>query len=572
MKPEFDGIREKILSLEERMLKLGVRHAPTFQFQYDMCLSPFQDKAHQFAESLDKQLTTLEWSRRIYGHEVVPELDPDTSILLGTTVQGNTPVRIDLNKHIVTHIVVSGASGSGKTTAISTIVNQLAGKIGIILIDHKDEGLRFANKTRNSAYFPLVQQRWNPLSGQGDQRAYLLFLASQLTRLLALMPVTSNAVKAKLIALCSDPDILPSVSDLCAIFSKLAQKEQRSNLHTAARGFEDLAAIMGRWGDVRQGRFSFNDYGLSVIPLKDCPPSFEFFYIALLFKQLTDMATAKGHTNQLRQVVVFDEGRGFFGKELEPGTASGRMNLQADILTKSRSYGNGIIIGTQSVTALQSTVLDNTGTYIILRANSEREAKASCRLLGLDESRYMDFINFKPGRAYVVTPDNRTPLLVNITNTDLGVYPSEADIARKIKPEWEKWDAQAVFAPGKSSGDEKIDFRVLLGEMNPPDTTPSSAENEPSETCSSNPASIVVPTILDEYFELLQCCSDHPDLGVATLYKTLGWSGGRGNRVKTKLIELEWVEPIRLASPKGGRPKKTLKITDTGKGVLNERT
>lgn len=574
MAQEFTGLRKQIIELEERMTKLGVRHFPSYKFQYDMCFSPFKDKARQFAESLDKQLATLEWNRRIYGDEVVPEKDPETSIEIGTTVKGNIPVRIDLHKDIVTHIVISGASGSGKTTAICTITNQLTGQVRTTLIDAKDEGLRFVSRVPNAAYFPFSQQRWNLISGQGDQGSYLPFLATQLTRLLALMPVTANAVKAKLLSLCSDRENLPSVSDLCTIFSKLAQKEIRANLLTAARAFEDLATHMGRWADVREGSLGLTSYDLSVIPMKDCPPKFEYFYIALLFKQLTDMASAKGHSKKLHHVVVFDEGRGFFGKEMEPGTASGLVNLPSDIMTKSRSYGTGIIIGTQSITAIQSTVLNNAGTYIFLKTNSDQEAKACCRLLGIDESRYMDFNNLKVGQAYFVSPDNRTPLLINITNSDLGDYPSMDEIALKMKPEWDNWDSQTVFSPTRSTDEQKIDFRELLGEI---ESIPAESEEEASESDDTpaqnlNTSTPEAPAILDEYFLLLQTCRDNPDLGASALYTAAGLSAGRGTRVKNKLIELGWVEPIQLPSPKGGRPKLTLKLSGKGIGILNERT
>jgi len=571
--PNKTSLQKMILANGKRLNSMGLHYRKDLQFIHKLSQSPFPETGMEYARKLHQILNQIEFSSALNGHESVPNLDPAISFEIGRTILKGLAYQIAVNG-LSAHLIACGASGSGKTNVMNLIISEIHGQVPAILFDHKDEGLRFVNSSSAAAYVSIESQRWNCLAGVGNQKEYIRFISSQLVRLMALVPVTANAVQAKLISLCSDPNNLPSISDLTQIFFKLSQKEQRSVLNTAARGFDDLSANMGPWATVRQGHWPFDEHTLSVIRLKDCPPAFEHFLIALLFKQLTDRATSKGHTNAVRQLVIFDEGRGFFGKEMESGTASGRGNLQVDIMTKCRSYGIGIIIGTQSIIGIQQAVIDNAGILIALRTNSEQEAKACCRRLGLDESRYMELINMPTGMAWVVSPWCREPIKIRIPFRDLGHYPSEAEIINRMQPLWNSWNTRSTFSPSVDRSETTIDFREILGEKSADtastDDTDKSASPEPAQTNQPSVQKPSDPQILSEYFALLRSCKTHPELGAAAHYKSLGWSGGRGNRVKNKLIELGWITAVRVTSPKGGRPKETLQITDKGEEVLNE--
>lgn len=566
--PKKPALHKLVLSNTDRVQGMGLQTREDIQLLQQLSLSPIPHVAFKFAHKLKRTLDSIEFQQAVHGNESVPNLNPDCSIEIGRTTGKGLPYRIHINE-LATHAAISGASGSGKTNLIALIISSLLRLVKILMLDHKDESLRLVNVTNDAIYAPPAKQRWNCLSGTGRQNDYIRFVCSQFAKLMSLLPVTANAVQAKLLALCSDCNHLPAVSDLADVFMALARRELRSSLHTASRGFGDLAVNMGQWSTVRQGRWPFSDSMLSVIPLKDCPTAFEYFYIALLFKQLTDRATTGGHTAELSQLIVFDEGRGFFGRELEPGSASGRVNLQADILTKSRSYGIGVVIGTQSAANLQSTVVDNAGVFIALRTNSEQEAKVCCRRLGLNESRYMELINLDVGTAWVVSPSCRQPVKIRIPFHDLGDYPAENEIARRMQPVWNTWNARTVFSPAKTDAGAHIDFRELLGETMPTADASETRikpvpENEPTVRQPND------PEILSEYFAMLRSCEAHPEFGASAHYKSLGWSGGRGNRVKNRLVELGWIQTVRIVSPKGGRPKETLHLTEKGKGVLDE--
>lgn len=280
----------------------------------------------------------------------------------------------------------------------------------------------------------------------------------------------------------------------------------------------------------------------------------------------------------MKKLFIFDEGRGFFGKELAAGTASGRTNIQTEIMTKSRSYGMGTCIGTQSATMLQSSVVDNVGTFIALRTNSENESKFCCRRLGLDDSRYRELMELEVGEAWIVSPRCTTPVKIRIPYTDLGNYPSFAEIEREMQPVWSRWDAQTTFAPSCADDSEVIDFKSLLGEEKSEEKTTcepvvhESAEPapEPPEVQSPPAPKPNQPAIISDYLTFLTSCQENPEFGATAHYKAIGWSAGKGNRIKKKLIEVEWITSARVTSAKGGRPRETLQLTEKGAQILNE--
>lgn len=575
--PNKDKLHKAILTNAKQIEKLGLHKDDYVQFLHRLSLSPILTVAHKAAMKLQRLLAEIEFRNAIHGSEAVPVLSSDTSIEIGTTVGKGLPFLVSIRE--VMHWLISGASGSGKTNLICVVERAIRKLIPCTLIDHKDEGGRFIKNVPNSAYLPIDKQRWNLLCAVDDQTAYIRYVVSLLTRLMALMPVTANAVRAKLLSLCSDKTNLPAISDLAEIFMALVQHEFRSSLLTASRGFDDLAITMGsRWADVREGPWPFNQFDLNVIPLKDVPSAFEYFYISLLMKHMTDRASAKGHSTNLHHIIFFDEALSYMGKEMEPAAGSGRSNQVAEMMRLSRSYGLSIIACVQSITKVQESVSDNASVFVAFRANSETEAKAVCKRLGFPESRYREIMNLETGTAWITSPHCRQPVKLNVPYVDLGSYPSNVEISKRMEPIWDKWDSETVFCPTKPHQFSTIDFRELLGETAPQEPTvtddPSAVGRDDSSESESAPFVEAVtphtPKILAEYFALLRSCEANPDFAATAHYKALGWSPRKGTRVKAKLIELGWIEALRIASSKAGRPRETARLTEKGRSILDE--
>lgn len=563
----------KVLLNEQRMHELGVSGDSLLNLYRSLSLSRLQSGkvASRFANKLESKLDRIEAAQILSGSKEanLPTRDSKGCFSIGKSCQSGEDYFISFSD-LVKHLIICGASGSGKTNLITLIINALHRQVWMCFIDHKDEGGRILNHFSDTSYIPLNQQRWNCLRGSGkSQKDYIRYFAELLSRVMALANVTSNATQAKLLSLCADKDDLPSISDLCAIFHTIAEQERRNNLHTAARAFDDLAATMGQWASVRKGPFSFDEHALSIIPLKDLPTAYENLFITLLFKQFMDQASSLGHTSDISRMFILDEGRAFFGKEFETGTGSGRFNIQTQIMTKGRSYGFGICIGTQSAAMLQATVVDNAGTFIVLRTNSEQEAKFCCRRLGIEDRRYRELMELDTGVAWIVSPRCTQPVQIRIPYCDIGDYISDTEIARKMAPTWENWDAQSDFSKTKADNTAKMDFRKILGEDQEVDS-PIPAAQDTSEQKSEEPETqqCADPSILAEPLAFLRSCSHNPEFGATAHYKALGWSAGKGNRVKNALVESKLLEVIRIKSPTGGRPKETYHLTHQGKEMI----
>ena len=569
------GLQKLILSNEERMRSFGVQYIQELRFMADMSRSPLRngEPAWKFARMLETRLNKMDFNRTLHGEEEhVPPFDPDTSVLIGHTVKRKLPVGIALNE-IPQHIVGTGSTGCGKTTLFANLTAAIIKKVKVLLLDKKDEGGRYLRLCPDAAYIPPDKLRWNILSGAGNQQDYIRFLGTQFGRVSGMLPVTVNAVRANLLATCSDRKNLPAIGDLPQMFETLASRDGRSSLYTAARTFSDLAALLGDWSRVRQGYWPFDDHPLCVMPINGIPVAYENFIISLLHKYLVDQASTGGHTSELRRVILFEEGRTFFGTELETATGSGRVNLQAELLSLSRSFGLGICIGTQAISKIQSAVVENAGTFIAFHTHSETEARLCCRRLGLPEKRFREIMDLKVGEAWVITPSLHYPLKVKVPLIKLGDYPSRATLEKRMAPLYAKWDATTQFSPAMAQQKTTFDFREILGEINPEKSNPERAD-EPSEMAPSvhpaKPQSTDAPPILAEYFTLLKSAHENPDYSATAHYNVLGLSARRGNRIKAKIIELGWVEAVRVSARGAGRPKETLRLLSTGLEVLNE--
>jgi hypothetical protein len=183
-------------------------------------------------------------------------------------------------------------------------------------------------------------------------------------------------------------------------------------------------------------------------------------------------------------------------------------------------------------------------------------------------------MNLNAGEAFFITPQYSQGVKIRIPYVDLGAYPAEPDILQSMHPIYEAWDAKTIFCPTRTETEESIDFREILGETSPK-TEPSAESNEPPqkpvEPAPTPPFfNTADPAAISDYLAMLRSIKAHPEFGVSDHYRALSFSGGRGTRIKSKLLELGWVTTESVVSPKGGRPTNILKLTETGRGALNE--
>ncbi|NDV63350.1 ATP-binding protein [Puniceicoccales bacterium CK1056] len=484
-----------------------------------------------------------------------PVGDPATGILLGKIIDSGLPYFLNL-LFFATHILVIAASGKGKTNMlVQIIIGLLAKGIKVHFFDHKDTGCNFLNVFPDALFLEPRHERWNLFKGFVDQQTRNAFVARCLGDYASSHPSARNTLNSILADYCHDPDDLPSLQDIAGVVSKIGGEDSAKHQNLSNALFNICKSI----GDLSRVRIApeppLLGKELIIFSRKSIPARQENLLISSACTQEWERLTATGHDSSLHSVHAWDEGLKFFGAT---GETSQHGLVQREKITKDRSYGIGNILCTQSVKKLLPDAVDNCSSVIALGMNNPKEAELTARIMGLNSSQEADLLNLPPGEAYIYTGSGPVQK-IKIPYHDLGRGKSRAEIEQLMTPHWEELHSQATYSPKIKAKVRKLDFRVTLGER----TSPEESEDNSPEKRPPEP-------ILEETLLLLSSCRGNPAYGVVQHYRNLGWSSGRGNRVKSELLSNDLLASRRVVPSAGGRPKEVLTLTPKGESFLEQ--
>ncbi len=117
----------------------------------------------------------------------------------------------------------------------------------------------------------------------------------------------------------------------------------------------------------------------------------------------------------LRHLTVIEEAHRLLRRQDQPGPAASAVETFADMLAEIRAYGEGLVIADQIPARLTADVIKNTAVKIIHRlpGADDREAVGAAINLTTDQSARLPALN--PGQAAVATDGMRQPTLTTIT-------------------------------------------------------------------------------------------------------------------------------------------------------------
>ena len=551
----------------------GVADDPYFQFMLDAAASPLRQRAlGQRAMGILGSMVrgrALENSLRGPQPRPWPQLDPSNSIRLGPCVQTGLPVLIPL-LHLTKHLLGSGKTGSGKTTAFWGYLRQLV-KLGIevLFMDHKNEGRRTLSFCRRALVLPMDRERQNTLEPVGDSKRYYTALCGELGRAYSLRPETWTKLVTILLRLergkaPGEPYL--SLKDFELVLGRIAATEGRQSLQTAALAVGSVNATLGQAARVRRGPDVAGRWPVTVYECQGLPHRVLQFLSAvrLLRLQLRDMIV--GHAEGLRRVYFSDEGSLEFGKELSSPGASGYISPQRRLVTQVRSGGTAVVTGVQTLANTDEVLKANVGSYLCLGTQTAAETREASQLLGMPAERMDELQRLPLGMGYLRCDFHPEPVLVSIPNFDAGRYLSDAEVAERMAPAWRWLDEHTVFSDARDDVGTPLSYREILREDEP------TGAAEPRRSGAAPPMETALPQgdpgMLAEWQALLVDILEHPESGVGERYRRRGWSAGRGNRVKCAVTENGLVEAERQVSPRGGRPREILKATPRGRAFL----
>ncbi|MBX7255927.1 MAG: hypothetical protein K1Y02_06165 [Candidatus Hydrogenedentes bacterium] len=492
-----------------------------------------------------------------------PDVDPDTANFFGFDAHDDRPVYVP-HSSLNLHTVEFGPTGSGKTTFNWFQIDQFRGhRIPVTFFDHKNEGRRLLNVYSDVLILRPDKCRENLLEPIGDPATYSLAMISALLRRASI----HNLVRSKAISILERTyrgmgpgDAAPSLRDFQYLLAKLGTKKGDPTLHTVANALAMLNGYLGRASSVRKSTTFQPACSVTVYEYLGVPPLIQQTLMEIYSLRLQLRRAQARHTTTLREVFIFDEGQRVFGEEMrsEPGCAYFAPHMQ--LFREVRSSGIGIFAGGQSSTEFANTAKANAGNRLCFGTRSVPDARETALLLGLPENRVAELQSLPLGVGFLRSDIHPYPIKFRFPNFDAGPYLSDADVEARMKPIWSQMDQGTVFSPIDERSDPPISYREIL-QPNDDQTPGNSAQTDALKLDED-------PKLFAEWCLLIRDVLTHPDVGVLTHYRTIGWSCGRGNRVKNALLGNALILNERKKSASGGRPTEILTVTPRGKEFL----
>lgn len=487
-----------------------------------------------------------------------PDVDPKNMILIGwrRALRRMTGV---LRRLFTTHLLIQGPTGTGKTNLIWFIVRQLI-ELGLKVVfhDHKNEGRKLLRRYPGVVVLRISDFRENFLKPIGDPKQYLTTFWSELGRAYRLRRETVvkvTGISLRVVAGLRPEDPYPSLYDFACMLRRMSKSEGDSTLSTAATALESLVETMGKAATVREGPCADDLFNVVVVQCHGLPHEFLHFFMGIRLFRTHLKAIARGHTGELTSVIISDEGGIEFQKE-PAGEYVHISNPQRRLITQFRSTGTGVIIATQSISAIDPAVIANVGSFVCLKAQSDPDVRLSGRLLGLSEDKLDQVRSVPRWSGLFKSPSHAGPVLVEIPEVDMGDYMSDAELDSLNQSGLDRLDSQAIFAPVHEEAAAPISYRDILGE------TPCGRQDVANSDCSLD--------ITADHMSFIREVLAHPEACVVEHYTSIGWGVGRGNRIKSDLMDNGILESERQTS-RNGRPIERLIVTEKGRKTLDEQ-
>jgi DNA polymerase III delta prime subunit len=546
---------EKALALRELAETAGKSSDPLVREYWLRGLSPLSDgqhgaKAQAILETLLRGPSVL---AALAPPTEPPEPDAPQKSMLHVGVRRALGRMTGIAKRfLTTRFLIQGPTGSGKSNLIWLLIRQLvADGIRVSFSCGKNEGRKLLGRFAGVIVLNIPDLRENLFKPVGDAKRYFTTFWSEFARAYRLRRETVvKLIRLSLQVLAGqkEGDPSPSLYDFACLLHVTSKTGGDRTLETAALALESLNATLGEAAMVREGPCAEDLFPIVVVQCHGLPPEFLQFLMAVRLYRTHEKAIARGHSGELTSVIISDEGALEFGRELAGETGSGYITPQKRLITQFRSTGTGLIIAAQSVSALDPAVVANVGSFICLRAQTDADVRVSGRLLGLPDNRLDEIRQIPRWSGLFKSPDHNGAVLVDIPEIDMGEYMSDRDLERLNRDGVARLNADVVFAPSHEAASEPVSYREVLGETTPP--------GSPQAPGTRFDFRVEHRAFIDEVLA-------HPTASVVEHYSNLGWSAGRGTRVKNGLVENGLLTSERQVS-RNGRPVELLVLTEKG--------
>lgn len=355
-----------------------------------------------------KRLLSMFVAKREARLREVPFLYPDAGLLLGRIPLAKLfgePGFVHLNEsELVTHLFVSGASGSGKTNALMSFVLSLLG-IGledwsIILVDSEKGDLKcLASVVTDSVVVAdfvddlLVPPPFGEVSDSLRLRLTREYLERVITHVGSVIwsNVGERSLEKQALDVLWDRGfftggVFPKIDDLLSALQSIKAHRGSARMQRLENLFDKFTLIKGAFT-----RFSSDEvlylerllsHRLTVVDVS----SFDSFQLLSLLINLIEKLyfyklKGAGRFSSRKVLFVVDEAYPLIPREAN--TPSG-VPVFAELMAKTRSTGLGFVVAVQNPSIVHPLASANAGIKVAFRLDSE-EAEFAGRNMGLDK-------------------------------------------------------------------------------------------------------------------------------------------------------------------------------------------
>jgi len=294
-------------------------------------------------------------------------------IQLGTMPQLGFPYGID-PEMLVTHLLILGITGGGKTTVIKNLLKQvleLDNPPKLMLLERKQEFTELLHLMPDMHVLEVNTLEFNPLRPPPgvELNKWLGIFTECMVNFLDIREASSSFLMDHALRLIESLDTFPTLGDLrafiaqhkCPPTSKDGQQKE-----TVLNRLNDLSFhFPAMFSSTRQMDIEKLVKNHCLILLHDITHStVQNFLMSLLMAQaFLHRKLTQGLQNSLTNLIVFDEASGLFRREAEK---QDHVPFIADLVQTARGYGIGLVAASQYSTDLAHSLLANAGTRMMV--------------------------------------------------------------------------------------------------------------------------------------------------------------------------------------------------------------
>jgi hypothetical protein len=471
-------------------------------------------------------------------------LDSDGLIVLGNVMQGDRelhPFKIDfatMNKHVA----IFGATGSGKTCLISSILKQLS-KCGInwLALDIKQDLRGFL---REGAW--VIRWSWlriNPLQPPPgvSPEIWMTIVPDLFAHCFYWFSPSENYMLEFLSQLYEkSKGTYPTLREL---YNLIVKKEERNRKRAEYYGVvtNRLASLLVVLKDVIDVRTS--------MPLQDIfshPTVLEIdqlrrdetnFLVEYLLAYLFYYRMTSGQRSQLSHVIVCDEASRWFYSQRRWKETTVELGIPfiETVPQIIRDYCEGMLFASQG--CLSQTVMANTNLKIVGFLGDGEDIDALSRSLSLSDEERSIMTKLETG-YWLVSKAGTKPFIIHSMPISLDKNVTDEELRMKMQP---------IISEFEKSTKAKVEDDVSIEE--PPAKFPALSEE-------------ALAVILD--------VNAHPFKGFVARCQSLGFSVRKAELAKSELVNKDLVKEIGTKLGKSKKLTKFLVLTELGSKLLRK--